>query len=353
MARSSHRPDPFSIAALCFGVLAAWNTSLGVLRYGIEQGMYWWFCNLALIGTSVGLWRRSRALLIAFLAVASFTQVFWIVDNLFRLLTGTNAFGLVEYMYRPGIPWDEFLLTHYHYLTIPVCLVALYFLPRPRTRWRSLAVVAVLNPVIFGVSYFLFPESQNVNCIHAACIAGVSWSGPLYSWGFWAVVFAGNLLLAVGYEHLFANLERSPARSRRLKRSQPVFAAIVLGLCIWDSWYKTTLPNLVCEEPTESVHARIGCTYTLDHSAGNLTFGYRVTNKTESPIACRTQARTPFTTIQLDENLPLSPRSSLSVKKVLPYPDVNVRVELTAVCHEVGLPLKAQALRFPTTQDAR
>ncbi|MBY0371741.1 hypothetical protein K2X33_13740, partial [bacterium] len=94
MKRFFSKPDYFAIGAVLFGIWGVWNTTLAVTRYGVDQGMYWWFCNLALLATAVGLWRRHRALLIAFLAVASFTQVFWIFDNLFRLFTGHNAFGL-------------------------------------------------------------------------------------------------------------------------------------------------------------------------------------------------------------------------------------------------------------------
>ncbi|MBY0370436.1 hypothetical protein K2X33_07100, partial [bacterium] len=237
----------------------------------------------------------------------------------------------VEYMYRPGIPWDEFWLTHYHYLTIPVCLLALLHLPRKRT--RAVAWVAVLNPLIFGVSYFVFPASENVNCIHSACLQGSSaWTGPVYSLAFWAVIFAGNLSVAWGLERYFS---KGRVTAKRRLRAQAAFRnvlGVVAGLCVWDGVYKAGLPDLLCDAPTVTASTRIGCAYTLDSSPGKLSFVYELQNKTAQPLHCTTYARTGYTQILLDDSVPVAAGKSLTLGHILPYPDVTVHVRLEADC---------------------
>lgn len=328
--------DWFALGAVLFGTWAAVNTFLSMARYGIEQGVYWWFCNLALIGTAWGLARKHRGWLIGFLSIACFTQSFWVMDNLSRLFLGRNVFGLVEFLYRPGLPMDEFLLAHYHYFTIPVCLLALYFLPS-KSKSNALRLVCFFNPLIFGVSYFVFPASQNINCIHESCMPALqSWSGPAYSLTFWALIFGAHILCCLGFEAWFAKMKRSEFRNRRYSQAFAGFVVAALGLSAWDVQYRMTLPSLNCADATENAQVRIGCGYTLDHSDGNMNFVYRIKNKSQTGLVCSTRAKTQFAEFAMNENLGLAPGESRNVRLVLPYPDVSVTVTLSADCHPTG-----------------
>ncbi len=346
--------DWFVLGAVIFGSWAAINTFLGMARYGIEQGIYWWFCNLALIGTAWGLARKHRGWLIGFLSIACFTQSFWVLDNLSRLILGSNVFGLVEFLYRPGLPLDEFLLAHYHYFTIPVCLFALYFLPS-KQKSNALTLVCIFNPLIFGVSYFVFPASQNINCIHESCMPALgNWSGAAYSLSFWAIIFAAHILSCRGFEKLFNGMKRTDFRRQKYTRSFAAFVAIALGLSAWDVQYRTTLPSMTCSQPTEDGMTRIGCGYTLDSSPSVMNFVYRIKNKTQEGLTCSTKARTQFTEFVLSENLVLAPGEKKNVRLVLPYPDVSVNVTLKADCKPTGEKALARAKDRPISRrDAR
>ena len=68
----------FNVGAIIFLVWGVINSWFGISRYGFEQGMYFWFCNLALFAVAYGVWRKNPSWLIAWLSFALFTQSFWI-----------------------------------------------------------------------------------------------------------------------------------------------------------------------------------------------------------------------------------------------------------------------------------
>ncbi len=326
----------FAISGVFFGTWAFANTFLSMARYGIEQGVYWWFCNLALIGTAWGLARKDRGVLLGFLSIACFTQSFWVLDNLSRLFVGRNVFGLVEFLYRPGLPMDEFLLAHYHYFTIPVCLYALYFLPS-KQKSNALRLIGIFNPLIFGVSYFVFPAAQNINCIHTSCMPALqNWTGPVYSLTFFAVIFAAHILCCLAFENAYAKLKRNQPRRRRLIHAFAGFVVAAIGLSAWDVQYRSTLPNLTCADAFETPFVRVACGYTLDHSDGNMNFVYRIKNKSTAGMICSTKAKTQLAEFNLNQNVALAPNEHRNMRLVLPYPDVSVNVALSADCQPTG-----------------
>ncbi len=345
--------DWFFAGSVFFGSWAVANTLLSITRYGFDQGVFWWFCNLALIGTAYGLLKKDRGVLLAFLSIACFTQVFWLIDNVYRIATGGNLFGLVEFLYRPGLPLDEFILAHYHYFTLPVCLTALYFLGKSKKRSNAWRIALLLNPLIFAASYFLFPAEQNINCIHTPCLAGSeNLTGPLYSLSFWTVIFALHLGALWYWEGLFNGLVRTPARSRNVTRLFAATCLVAIFLGVLDTQVKLAQPALVCAPDTWTKSVRIGCEYTLDHSPGNMVFRYRVTNLTDSQLLCRAEASTQFSTFTLSGDLELAGGESRSFARVLPYPDASVRVVLDATC-EAGEPRAIASSAPARLRDAR
>ncbi len=179
-------------------VLLVWglvNTGVGIDRYGLEKGDYWWFCNLALIGTGLGCVIKDRGFVVGFLAIAIFTQIFWIVDDLSILFFKESFLGLAIFRHEPSFPLDEFLLSQYHYFTIPIGFLG-WSCPELK-RGSPIARVALFNPLIFGVSYFAFPAVININCIHKSCAPAFGeLHGPFYAIGFWLGIFMLHLSVA-------------------------------------------------------------------------------------------------------------------------------------------------------------
>jgi hypothetical protein len=228
--------------ALIFWAIAV--TYSAISRYGTSSGQYWWFCNLALAGTGWGFLFLDRGFVVGFLAIACYTQVFWIIDNLSMVFTGAPVFSLVGVIYAPDYPLDAFLLGHYHFFTIPLALLALVEMPMSKrtATWK----VALFNPVIFGVSYFAFPASENINCIHRACLLTEvkALQGPWYSFLFWLSLYAMHLFIASRLDRVTQLASwKTGVLQRHLITAVQLLLVAAIGLSIWDTDLKIRLDN--------------------------------------------------------------------------------------------------------------
>lgn len=315
------------------GILLFWaiaNTTIDIRRYGVDQGFYWWFCNLALIGTAFGLLTKHRGWLTGFLSIACFTQVFWVIDNQYRIFFGENLFGLVEFMYQPGLPIDEFILSHYHYFTIPIAIVALIYLPKQRS--NSLKLILIFNPLIFGISYFVFPPVQNVNCIHEPCFPSLQhWAGPVYSFLFWLSVFAVHIVIGIYLENFFYRLKVTKQVKKFARQVFVWVTLLAIGIASWDTVYKMKLPSLKCTSFDDGQIA-VECRYTLDYSPGVMLFNYRARNGMQIAQSCTTKMRLNGVDSVMDTELLLAADEERKGSVLLPYPKDHSRVQLLAQC---------------------
>jgi hypothetical protein len=324
--------DLFHCAGALFSVWALTNTYIDISRYGWEQGFYWWFCNLALIGTAFGLLFKHRGWLTGFLSIACFTQIFWVIDNQYRVFTGHNLFGLVEFMYQPGLPLDEFLLSHYHYFTIPVALTALVFLPPQKS--NALLLISIFNPLIFAVSYFAFPPTQNVNCIHAPCFPNLAqWAGPAYSLGFWAAIFLAHLLIGYSLEKYLSEASFSEPFKRKVSLGFVFFMAVACASACWDTRYRLSLPSFKCRS-LSSNDMEVQCRFTLDYTPQNMLFVYRLKSLKPTPQRCSSFFDFEGQTIPLQKQFVVQGFENKQLDVVVPYPPKNVEILLHAKCEE-------------------
>jgi hypothetical protein len=311
---------------------AAVSIGIDVVRYGVGWGRYWWFCNLALLGIGVGIVTKDRGLLTGFVAIAIYTQVFWIFDNISYIFTGSAHFGLVEYLYQPSFPYDEFLITHYHYFTLPIAIVAILLLQGAKDGAVKRALV--FNPIIFGVSYFVFSPDQNVNCIHQTCMPGYEGlQGPLYSIGFWLFIYSLHLVFA----HLLEKRVFPLVRSHKLLRQGTVslmalFCLLGVGLTVMDVRIRESIPVAKCDEqPTASVG--VMCDYLRSNDKESVMMAYRAINESESRVLCRVEMSGHGTRQVLHEQLPIDPHSKMDLQALIDMPksDVAIRVDYWCV----------------------
>ncbi len=217
-------------------VLLVWglaNTAVDIDRYGWAMGHYWWFCNLALLGVGLGCVIKDRGFVVGFLAISLFTQIFWIVDDLSILVFNRSVLGLSIFRYQPNFPLDEFLLSQYHYFTIPAGFLG--WGCAELRRGSAVARVALFNPLIFGVSYFAFPAGKNINCIHKSCFSGLpNIQGPVYAFGFWFSLYMIHLFVAWRLERVRTSPKiNSEVGMRRLN----IFVSLLIGFGILCSLY--------------------------------------------------------------------------------------------------------------------
>lgn len=317
-------------------VLLAWgalNTGVDILRYGFAVGHYWWFCNLALVAMGYGLVRDDRGLITAFLAIASYTQTFWLVDNLSVLFGGEAHFGLIDYLYQPGFPMDEFVLAHYHYFTLPIGFAALLVMPAGRD--GAVKKAAILNPLIFAVSYFAFGSGQNVNCIQRSCFPGMeSWSGPLYSIAFWLLLFSLNLLVAWLMEsHLLPLLREAKPVRRQIGAAMGAVCVLALGLFAMDVSLKSSLPVVECAQSNSDEEASVGCRYISSHGPQELLVAYRASNRSPASALCEVEMVVDGKATLLHEQLPLEPHSHLDYMVAVARPEGSARFAFQSRCH--------------------
>jgi hypothetical protein len=312
-------------------------TGMDVVRYGIGNGYYWWFCNLALLAMGYGLVMEDRGLIIGFLAIASYTQMFWLLDNLSVLVTGQARFGLIEYMYQPGFPMDEFVLSHYHYFTIPLAIIAAFVFPKKGMSAVKKSLIG--NPFIFGVSYFAFGGGQNVNCIHRACFPGWDdWTGPMYSIGFWLSIYTLHILCAYLLEEkVFPSLIKMADARKLVVRTMTAICAICVGLIAVDVALKSSKPQITCGETMASSEgAAISCKYIGYETRENLTVKYHATNPTSNRLLCKVEMQIGSATQLLHEELPLEPNGEFDYEQSIEAPHETVKVKFVSHCKSDG-----------------
>ncbi len=351
----AERKDWFKIGGAAFAVWALAHTVLTATRYGVDQGIYFWFGNLLLTASAWGFWTKNRGILISALALACFTEGAWILDNVSRVFWGSHLLGLTTFLYTPGLSMDEFLLAHHPYFLIPACFFALYFMGKKPS--NAVRLTSIATPLVLVASYFLFPAARNVNCVHQACIAGMrQWSGLAYTTAFAVTFFGAHLIATAWFEGMFNGLKRTPKRRKALVEAFAGALALACCFSAWDTHYKMTLPALACAPAMENGLVKIGCDYTQVSGPGSLVFAYKMQNKTQDALICRTQATTQYNAFVLDKSVTLAPGESRKLGHVLPYPDVSVDVALSAACETTTeravaseMPVSPTVLR----QDAR
>jgi hypothetical protein len=252
-----------------------------------------------------------------------------------RLFFGRQLLGLTSYLYTPGLPMDEFLLAHYHYFTLPVCFLALYFMGKKKS--NALKLVGMVTPVVLLVSYFAFPQARNVNCVYGSCMTPFAhWTGMTYSILFGLCALAAHLGATYYFEQAFSGMKRTVKRNRTFVHAFTAVACLALFVSCWDLRYKSTLPHLACAPDSETGMSKIGCEYTREHLPGTMIFGYHLKNKTNTALVCQTRAKTQYNEFVLNDRVKLAPGENRRMGQVLPNPDVSVNVELTAICEQTS-----------------
>lgn len=324
------RPHWFTLGALIFGLWGLLSTSVSIARYGWEQGMYLWYCNAALLATAFGLWRKNRGLLLAFLGVATFTQPLYLFDSVWHLTTGASLFAAAEFMYQPGMTMGEFLLSRYHYFTVPAMILAICHLPRGKD--RLLTYIAAFEVGIFGLSYFVFPAAQNLNCIHESCFDALPYSGALYSLSFFALVAAANVAFSLGWNKLLTKLTTLPNWH---KPARVIFIALIaagLVMTSLDVIYKKRIPKLTCAPPFEDSGVKVECLFTLESDPGIVELTYSIENKLDVAQHCNTRGDMFGEFEEFDEGIYLRPKATLKLKALMPYPTKDTELKIAASC---------------------
>ncbi len=140
-------PLPIKLAYTLFVGVFIWSY---LPAYGPLNFLY--FCDIALIGTLIAMW-RTMPLLASMSAVGIlFPQLLWMIDFLVRLTTGGHFIELTEYMFDPKENLFLRFLSFFHFW-LPVLLywlICRWGYDRRAFRWQCLVACTLL-----AVSYLV------------------------------------------------------------------------------------------------------------------------------------------------------------------------------------------------------
>ena len=313
---------------ISWGIL---NTWLSITRYGIEHGDYMWFCNLALFAIGFGLLIQNSGLVISFLSMALLTQSLWIIDNIWRLFAKKNLFGVIEFMYQPGYPLDEFVVSHYHFFIIPFAILALFFLKHKKHKTTKITFIS--GSFIFFASYLLSLPDKNVNCIKESCLpALMNFSGLSYS-----LIFPLIILLASSF---LANFIQEAFLKAKVTKKQKKFAVFIfciiflssLMFVMFDIQYKKTLPKFICLGPSENNGVKISCKYTTEFQDNQMWFVYLMESKSTEPSICTSKIKLNDKEEILQRNMYIEPKKKYKLSSVFSYPNTDTFGKLFVSC---------------------
>ena len=160
---------------IILGIIAFYNA----IKYTETAGVLW-FSYAAFFIIGIGLLTRNSYLIASQFNIIFIPYIFWNIDFFHMLFTHTTLWGVTDYLFvaRPTLVQ---LISLQHLFTVPVSLVALYFVKLKRKDfWKFSAIQVTL--VFFLVKMFSNPE-RNVNCVFKNCIPFQIVPGPYsFSW---------------------------------------------------------------------------------------------------------------------------------------------------------------------------
>ncbi len=180
--------------------LALWLISTIAQIYIKEGTTIFWFCNLAVFVLAIASFQRSSFLIYAILAPAIIFQLPWTLDWIITKTTSLIFLNL-ESFYSNTQPVILLLIFLRHLSIIPLSLVLLLMIRPKKPSKKKIYLGVLISLVIFLISYFILPESHNINCIHRTCIPSLNIYGMVYS-SIWMIasILTSFLLLLVVYK---------------------------------------------------------------------------------------------------------------------------------------------------------
>jgi len=122
-----------------------------------------WLSNVALLGTTLGLWLRSRLLISMQALVGIVPEIGWTADAVSGLLLGDPLLGQTGYLFDPTYPPLMKAAALFHPLLPPALLWLVWKLGYDR---RALAAQSLLTVAVLALSYLALAPRWNVNRVH-------------------------------------------------------------------------------------------------------------------------------------------------------------------------------------------
>jgi hypothetical protein len=157
--------------AFAGGRISPWVRVPCTLFVGILVPFYWrhygvanflWFSDIALFLTVIALWAESPLLASMQAVSVTLLEFLWIVDFLWRLITGSHLVAISEYMFKPENPLFIRALSLFHFFLPFLLLWMVYRLGYDSRAWFAQTLLAW---VVLPISYWVSKPSDNVNWV--------------------------------------------------------------------------------------------------------------------------------------------------------------------------------------------
>ena len=181
----SHFITAAGIIFLFFGI-GAWINSI-VMN---DVGKLIWMCYLSLIIMGVGVLRRDSFMMMSQVYILSLPIVVWDADFLFHLFTGHTLFGITDYFFVESFNFGKFISLQ-HLFVVPLAIYIVFLLGLKRKDAWKVSLIQIT--VIYFVTLFFTPASENLNCVFSSCMP-IEF-GAIYPL-VWFTVFFGMTLIS-------------------------------------------------------------------------------------------------------------------------------------------------------------
>ncbi len=146
------------------------------IRYG--PGNFLWFSDIALIGTLVALWLKSRFLASMMTSGVLLFDIVWNFIFFRKLLVGAGPEGLVGYMFDPQISVFIRALSLFH---VGLPIIQLWSLSKLGYDVRAWKYQALLGWVVLPLTYAVTGPEENINWVFGITEVPQKWlPAPLY-----------------------------------------------------------------------------------------------------------------------------------------------------------------------------
>lgn len=179
--------------------------------YGLLNFLF--LCNVGIALTALAFWRGDRLLLSSQAVAAPAISLAWVLDVLWRLLTGQHLYGGTAYMWDPSFPAFARALSCYHAVWPFVLYLGLRRVGYDRRGWPLQSALAAL---VLGLSRLTEP-TLNINFAHQDPFFLRALGGPL------------THLLVIWGALTFGAYALSHACWRRLVPAPTTACAVALG----------------------------------------------------------------------------------------------------------------------------
>jgi hypothetical protein len=124
-----------------------------------------WFCYLGIFLIGFGIFFKKDYLIVSQLNILAIPMIIWTIDFLYVLITKGSFLGITNYFFEQSRISN--LISLQHIFTLPLSLVALYFIKLKNSDYWKISLFQVF--IYYLVIYFFTSIESNINCVFRFC----------------------------------------------------------------------------------------------------------------------------------------------------------------------------------------